>query len=123
MAVRGKRGANGMNGSREEIAPTWTLITSHGLVLLYIAANPDATIRQTADVLELSERRVADIIRDLTMASLIDVEHRGRRNHYRLSPDARFQHPFVSDIPFDDFLRLWQRVSSKNHPEFSPNRR
>lgn len=91
--------------------PSWTLVTSHGLVLLYVATHRNATIRQTAEHLELTERRIADIIRDLERSGLMTVERIGRRNRYSLDPDARFRHPYVSNIRFMAFLDLWEKAS------------
>jgi hypothetical protein len=93
-----------------EPLPPWTLVTSHGLVLLYVTSNPDATIREISDAIELTERRVADIIQDLSRARLVEISRVGRRNHYRLTPDVRFRHPYVANIPFEAFVGLW-RVS------------
>jgi DNA-binding MarR family transcriptional regulator len=95
-------------GARETHAPTWNLLTSHGLVLLYVAANPDATIREIADTLDFTERRIADIIRDLEQVELISVERDGRRNHYTLNHHARFIHPFVGAVPFQSFVDIWR---------------
>jgi len=95
--------------------PSWTLVTSHGLVLLYVASHPDATIREIASAIELTERRVADIIHDLSVAEMIEVGRVGRRNHYVLTANARFRHPYMSDIPFDSFVALWRM--SKIPPE------
>jgi len=47
----------------------WSLLTGHGLALLYLAANPDATVLETAAAVDLMDRRIADIIRDLVKAS------------------------------------------------------
>ena len=92
--------------------PSWMLITSHGLVLLYLSTYPDATIREVASTLELTERRVGDIIRDLSNAGMLDVRREGRRNHYALKPDARFRHPFVANVPFEGFVSFMQRFKS-----------
>ena len=89
--------------------PSWTLVTSHGLTLLYVATHPDATVREIAAALELTERRVADIIRDLSTARLVLVKRHGRRNEYALDPHAMFRHPLLADIPFRHFVRLWLR--------------
>jgi hypothetical protein len=96
------------SGTWDSRPPQWTLVTSHGLALLYIAAHPDATVKQIAEALELTERRVADIIRELAAADLILRERNGRRNQYEINPDARFRHPLVADIPFRGFIRLWR---------------
>ena len=98
--------------SREEIweepRPPWTLVTSHGLALLFVATHPDATAREVAVALELTDRRVTDIIRELTAAGLVLVTRRGRHNQYALNPNAHFRHPLVADIPFRAFVRLWR---------------
>jgi predicted transcriptional regulator len=92
--------------------PRWTLITSHGLVLLYLASHPDATIRLIADELQLTERRVVDIIHDLSSEGLLIVRREGRRNHYALSQEAHFRHPIAAKVPFKSFVSLWRRSSS-----------
>jgi hypothetical protein len=89
--------------------PPWTLVTSHGLVLLFVAGAPNATIREIAENLELTERRIADVIRDLERARMITVTREGRRNRYALNPDAHFLHPLVADIPIKSFMSIWQR--------------
>ena len=89
--------------------PPWTLVTSHGLVLLFIAGSPNATIREIAENLELTERRIADVIRDLERANMITVTREGRRNRYSLNSDAHFRHPLMSAIPIKSFITIWQR--------------
>src|ERR1041385_4356612 len=89
--------------------PPWTLVTSHGLVLLFVAGSPNATIREIAENLELTERRIADVIRDLERAKMITVTREGRRNRYTLNPDAHFLHPLVADLPIKAFVAIWQR--------------
>jgi DNA-binding transcriptional ArsR family regulator len=89
--------------------PPWTLVTSHGLVLLFIAGSPNATIREISENLELTERRIADVIRDLERAHMLTVTREGRRNRYALNPDAHFLHPLVADIPIKSFISIWQR--------------
>ena len=98
----------------ENRPPPWTLVTSHGLALLYVATHPDATVKEIAVALELTERRVADIIRDLATAEFILVTRRGRRNRYTLNPSARFRHSLVADIPFRAFVRIWRWSIGRN---------
>jgi DNA-binding MarR family transcriptional regulator len=83
----------------ESVRPPWLVFSSHGMVLFYVAANPDATLRATAMALGVTERRVAGIIKDLASAGMVKVERRGRRNHYVLNPEARLRHPTLSHIP------------------------
>lgn len=88
--------------------PAWTLVTSHGLVLLYLAAYPHSTMRTVSRALGITERRVIDVIKDLEKSNLLKVAQDRRRNHYSINQDACFRHPILSPIRFDDFLRLWQ---------------
>jgi DNA-binding transcriptional regulator GbsR (MarR family) len=86
--------------------PTWTLISTHGLVLFHIAINGDATMREIAEALGITERRVAQIIKDLGDADLLTTERMGRRNTYFVNTDAHFRAPPVQSIRIADFLSL-----------------
>lgn len=55
--------------------------------------------------LGLTERRVLAIVKDLAQTGLITVEHRGRRNHYRLDPNAHFIHETMSHIRIVDLIK------------------
>ncbi len=46
----------------------WTFITSHGLVLLAIARDPDVRLREVAEMVGLTERAVQRIVRQLVDA-------------------------------------------------------
>jgi hypothetical protein len=92
------------NGS--EMRPTWTLVTSHGLVLFYVASHPSVTIREIATEVGLTERRVMEILKDLRDADLLSVVREGRRNSYSLNPDATFRHPHLAHVSVQAFLRL-----------------
>jgi DNA-binding IclR family transcriptional regulator len=77
----------------------WTILTSHGAVLCYIAANPVSTIRRISDALDLSERHVARVIKDLHQAGM--VWRTGDRNHYSysLNPRSTFRDTGLQHIP------------------------
>lgn len=92
--------------NHSEVRPSWTLVTSHGLVLLYVAMHPEATIREISREIGLTERRVMEILRDLKDAGQISIERRGRRNVYELNPEASFMHPKLRNVPVTSFLKL-----------------
>lgn len=99
-------------GTPDSVMPPWTVFSSHGMVLFYVAANPDATLRATAMALGVTERRVAGIIRDLANEGMVHIERRGRRNHYILNPEARLRHPTLSHIPLG---RIAAALGTGNH--------
>ena len=76
----------------------WTLLSSHGLVLVYLASQSNATVREIADSLGFSERRVASIIRDLEATGVVRPTRVGRRKHYDVDPDAHFRHPALQHL-------------------------
>jgi len=90
----------------------WTLLTSHGLVLVYLAGQPTATVREAADNLGLSERRVAAVIRDLESAGMVCATRHGRRKRYALGPGAQFRHPALHHVKLREVLELLRVATS-----------
>ncbi len=82
----------------------WTLLTSHGHVLIYLAAEADATIREITEALGISERRVSTIIHDLEAAGMLFVTKIGRRKHYEVNQEATFRHPVLSHVKLREVL-------------------
>ena len=85
---------------------SWNLMATHGVVLFYIAANPESTMRQMSESLNLTERRIAQVVRDLSEAELLTVTRSGRRNSYAVNPDAKFRHPTLSHIRLGYFVKM-----------------
>ena len=56
----------------DEAGGSWTLLTGHGHVLVEIARNPDARIRDISPVVGLTERTVQAIVADLTRTRFCD---------------------------------------------------
>jgi DNA-binding transcriptional ArsR family regulator len=86
--------------------PSWHLVTNHGLALFYLSGHPRATVREIAAALNVTERRVSSIVRDLTEAGLLNTVRQGRGNRYSLGPDASFRHPLLAHIRIEDFIDL-----------------
>ena len=82
----------------------FTLLTSHGHVLFYLATEPDATGRQITAALGLSERRVIAVLHDLEDAGMLKSTRVGVRKHYEVNPDAHFRHPTLDHVRLGDVL-------------------
>jgi hypothetical protein len=89
-----------------KVSKNWNLMATHGVVLFFIAGNPDATMRQMSESLNLTERRIAQVVRDLAEADLLTVKRQGRRNSYAVNPDASFRHPTLSHIRLSHFVKM-----------------
>ena len=77
----------------DEPGDSWTLLTGHGHVLVAIAGNPRARIRDISAVVRLTERTVQAIIADLEAAGYLTRARRGRRSQYTVNYDSTFRHP------------------------------
>lgn len=79
----------------------WTLLSTHGLVLLAVAAAPNATQREIAATLGVTERTVQNAVGDLVAAGYLERMPVGRRNRYRVRVDQPLRHPLsrrVADL-------------------------
>ncbi|MFB8393477.1 helix-turn-helix transcriptional regulator [Streptomyces yangpuensis] len=71
----------------------WTFLTNHARVLIAIARDPGARLRDIAADCDLTERTVQAIVTDLQTDGYLTRTRDGRRNRYAIAPGARFRHP------------------------------
>jgi MarR family len=81
----------------------WTFLTNHALVLLCIADDPEARLRDIAASLKMTERSAFGIVTDLVEAGYVVKEKDGRRNRYHIQahlplPDAAGRERTVGEI-------------------------
>jgi hypothetical protein len=86
MEISGERGGQ------------WTLLTGHGHVLVEIARNPTARIRDISPIVGLTERTVQAIVADLEAAGYLTRVRAGRRTRYIVAPTARSATPPRKDF-------------------------
>ena len=72
---------------------SWTFLTNHAHVLLSLAADPDATLREVADQVGITERAAHRIVKDLENEGALQRHRAGRRNHYEICWDFPLRHP------------------------------
>ncbi len=97
LPERDPRGAmRGVHGTSSAITVgmnDWYHVSSHGAVLFCIAADPDCTINDLAEMMCLTHRTVWGIIGDLRRAGTLGIRKDGRRHHYTVNLDGPFLHP------------------------------
>lgn len=91
---------------------TWSLMETHGIVLFHIAAHPDLTMRQMSEELDLTERRISQVIKDLANADLLHVTRTGRHNTYTINSEASFRHPTLAFIKLGAFMKLLEEQTA-----------
>jgi MarR family len=90
----------------DEKGGSWTLLTGHGRVLVEIAGNPEARIRDISSVVGLTERTVQAIVADLEAAGYLIRTRTGRRTHYTVNPDSQFRHSAQKGLRVGPLLTL-----------------
>lgn len=105
MAIAGKgragtlppvgRRAGGESQARPDEAQSrhWTFLSNHGHVLVCLARDPDARLRDVAQSVGITERAVQKIVSDLEVGGVVERVRDGRRNRYRLFVDRPLRHP------------------------------
>ncbi|MGW7345314.1 helix-turn-helix transcriptional regulator [Streptomyces sp. NPDC054854] len=94
-------------GEKSSQQAPWTFLTSHARVLLALSHDPDARLRDVAEVCVLTERTVQAIVADLEEGGYLTRVREGRRNHYRISPHATFRHPAEAGRDITSLLTLF----------------
>ncbi|HEX6872128.1 MAG TPA: helix-turn-helix domain-containing protein [Micromonosporaceae bacterium] len=89
-------------------ARTWTFLTNHAHVLLAIARDPTARLRDVADTVGVTERAAQAIVADLEAGGYLRRTRVGRRNHYTVNAAGHFRHPAEADAQIGDLLALFQ---------------
>jgi hypothetical protein len=100
-----------------ESSGSWTLLTGHGHVLVEIARNPDARIRDISAVVGLTDRTVQAIVADLEAAGYLTRTRTGRRTRYRVNHDSLFRHSAQEGLRVGPFLELLAVTGDDSGPE------
>ncbi len=109
---------------RTKIQPDrhWTFLTNHATVLLHIAGHSDDTMRSIAAALGLTERTTATAIAELRVAGYINVQRRGRHNHYTVNGKLPLRRPAHTLLHVHDLLATLETVGkSQGSVRHRPN--
>lgn len=83
---------------------SWSFLTNHAAVLLYLAQNPQATIREMVLSLELGKRTILRITSDLERDGYILKRPMGRRNQYSLNIRLPLRRPELQHLDVGTLL-------------------
>jgi DNA-binding Lrp family transcriptional regulator len=110
---------------RGERAGRWTLLTGHGHVLVEIARNPEARIRDISPVVDLTDRTVQAIVADLEADGYITRTRVGRRTRYSVNGDSPFRHSAQEGLRVGPLLELLTAMADTDtaEPPAAPGRK
>lgn len=90
---------------------TWTFLSNHGHVVICLAKQPDARLRDVAELVGITERAVQSILHDLEANGALTRIREGRRNRYVIHEDLPLRHPLEQNCKIRDLLTLAQPAS------------
>lgn len=93
-------------GSSRPSAPAWTFLSNHAHVLVAIADDAHARVRDLAARVGITERAVLLILSDLEHAGVIRRFRDGRQNRYEVDANVALRHPLEAHRTVGDIIRL-----------------
>ncbi|HEX9515154.1 MAG TPA: helix-turn-helix domain-containing protein [Streptosporangiaceae bacterium] len=100
---------------------SWSFLTNHARVLLRIAQDPGARLRDIAAAAGITERSAYGIVTDLTAAGYVVKHKDGRRNRYQIQAHLPLPEPAASQEPaIGDVLAILIGEEAKQEPAPGP---
>ena len=85
---------------------SWSFLTNHALVLIYISQYPDSTGLEISHAVGVTERAVRKLVADLQAVGYIESERIGRRNRYRVDLHRPLGHIGERELTVGELLDL-----------------
>lgn len=89
-----------------EILSEWTFLSNYAHVLLCLAENPKARLREVADRVGITERTTMRLITQLDEAGILKRVKNGRCNEYLIDTSEHLRHPIESHCTVGQLLRM-----------------
>ncbi|MGB5627081.1 MAG: winged helix-turn-helix domain-containing protein [Woeseiaceae bacterium] len=94
----------------------WTFFSNYAHVLVCLADNPHARLRDVADRVGITERTAFRLIGELEGAGILERVKEGRRNHYSINTDAHLRHAIEEHCTVGELLEtVLQQHTSEDH--------
>jgi DNA-binding MarR family transcriptional regulator len=94
----------------EVIMGEWTLFSNHGHVLVCLARDKEARLRNVADDVGITERAVQKIVGELQEAGFITITKHGRCNRYEINTRKTLRHALEAKCTVGRLLQLFTRA-------------
>jgi biotin operon repressor len=92
-------------GLSETMMGEWTVFSNHGHVLVCLANNNEARLRDVAAQVGITERAVQKIVHELQQGGLITISKRGRCNRYDINVRKNLRHPLQAQCTVGGLLK------------------
>jgi hypothetical protein len=85
---------------------SWTFLSNHGRVLLFLARDPELRLRDIAARAAITERSAYGIVTDLAEAGYVVKQKDGRRNRYQIQAHLPLPEPTSRERTVGEILAL-----------------
>jgi len=96
---------------------SWTFLSNHAHVLIFLQRNPSARLRDIGDAVGITERFAHSVVGDLVDAGYLTVTRMGRRNTYSVHATLNLRHPLESDVSIGELLHIFALQSQRGRHE------
>ena len=100
----------------------WSFLTNHAGVLLCIAQDPGARLRDIGEAVGITERAAHRIVGELTGAGYVSRRRVGRRNHYTIQTQLPIPDPLARGQRVGDLIAVLAGPDSPGGPRPRPSK-
>jgi DNA-binding MarR family transcriptional regulator len=94
------------NPEPKSVPAGWTFLSNHGHVLVCLARDPDARLRDVAERVGITERAVQRIVGELEEGGVLRRIRQGRRNHYEIERGSHLRHTLEAHTTVGSLLEM-----------------
>lgn len=91
----------------------WTFFSPYAHVLICLAENPRARLREVAERVGVTERTAARLVDRLAQNGVVRRKRQGRRNFYEIDVRGPLAHPIEAGCPVDQLIE-WVLTSGRS---------
>ena len=84
----------------------WNFFSNFGHVLVALARDPEARIRDLAEEVGITQRAVQRLLHEMEAAGIIEKHREGRRNRYVIARQRHLRHRLERHCTIDELLGL-----------------
>lgn len=99
----------------QEFHRPWTFLSNYAHVLVCLAEEPTARMRDVAERVGITERAAIRIVKHLEEAEVLSKRREGRRNRYRINMNKALRHPLESRGTVGSLLTMLRGISPVGH--------
>jgi len=85
---------------------SWTFLSNYAHVLVCLAEDPTARMRDVAERVGITERAAMRIVKHLEQADVLSRQREGRRNRYQINMNTALRHPIESHGTVGHLLKM-----------------